>query len=58
MDKETEYVLIADTTWNNGNYVRIQLVDDDIETLIEQIKGTIRGLGYSENTIQKYIPDK
>jgi hypothetical protein len=39
----------------NLNKVSIEIYEDDIEVLIQQVKMTLLGCGYTEGTLKKYF---
>lgn len=54
MEEEGSYRLKCETEMNL-NKVSIEIYEDDIRSIIQQVKQTLLGCGYTENTINEYF---
>lgn len=42
----------------NLNKVSIEIYEDDIECIVQQVKQTLLGCGYTENTLKEYFSER
>ena len=54
MNEEGSYLIRCETE-RNLNRISIDIYNDDIEDIIQQIKDTLLGCSYTEDTIRKYF---